>query len=85
MRTPDGSGSALAPSERRRSNARFLGIWFVVVFVFFSIPRSKLGTYILPALPPLAIVEPTASRAFRPSMTRVAVVFSRLLRWRAWH
>jgi 4-amino-4-deoxy-L-arabinose transferase-like glycosyltransferase len=40
---------------RRRSDARFLGIWFVVIFVFFSIPRSKLGTYILPALPPLAI------------------------------
>ena len=56
MRTRDGSGSALAPSERRRSDARLLGIWFVAVFVFFSIPRSKLGTYILPALPPLAIV-----------------------------
>jgi 4-amino-4-deoxy-L-arabinose transferase-like glycosyltransferase len=26
-----------------------------VIFVFFSIPRSKLGTYILPALPPLTI------------------------------
>jgi 4-amino-4-deoxy-L-arabinose transferase-like glycosyltransferase len=39
----------------RRSAARFLAIWFVVIFVFFSIPRSKLGSYILPALPPLAI------------------------------
>ena len=38
------------------SIARFLAVWFVVIFVFFSIPRSKLGTYILPALPPLAIV-----------------------------
>jgi 4-amino-4-deoxy-L-arabinose transferase-like glycosyltransferase len=37
------------------SFARFLAVWFVVIFVFFSIPRSKLGTYILPALPPLAI------------------------------
>jgi 4-amino-4-deoxy-L-arabinose transferase-like glycosyltransferase len=43
-------------SERQRSAATFLGIWFAVIFVFFSIPRSKLGTYILPALPPLAIV-----------------------------
>ncbi|HYL58529.1 MAG TPA: hypothetical protein VEU51_06630, partial [Candidatus Acidoferrales bacterium] len=50
----DGSGSQLAASERR-SEARFLALWFVVIFVFFSIPRSKLGTYILPALPPLAI------------------------------
>src|ERR1700723_369009 len=46
--------SALASS--RRSAASFLAIWFLVIFVFFSIPRSKLGTYILPALPPLAIV-----------------------------
>ncbi len=42
------------PSDES-SDARFLAIWFVVVFVFFSIPRSKLGSYILPALPPLAI------------------------------
>jgi 4-amino-4-deoxy-L-arabinose transferase-like glycosyltransferase len=50
MRANDGSGSG-----RARASASFLGIWFVVVFVFFSIPRSKLGSYILPALPPLAI------------------------------
>jgi 4-amino-4-deoxy-L-arabinose transferase-like glycosyltransferase len=31
-------------------------LWAGVVFVFFSIPRSKLGGYILPALPPLAIL-----------------------------
>jgi 4-amino-4-deoxy-L-arabinose transferase-like glycosyltransferase len=42
--------------SQRRSAATFLAIWFVVIFVFFSIPRSKLGSYILPALPPLAIV-----------------------------
>jgi 4-amino-4-deoxy-L-arabinose transferase-like glycosyltransferase len=61
MRRDDGSGSGGAPSEQSssthqlRSAASFLAIWFVVIFVFFSIPRSKLGTYILPALPPLAI------------------------------
>jgi 4-amino-4-deoxy-L-arabinose transferase-like glycosyltransferase len=32
-------------------------IWFGVIFVFFSIPRSKLGEYILPALPPIAILS----------------------------
>jgi 4-amino-4-deoxy-L-arabinose transferase-like glycosyltransferase len=42
-------------SPVHRSDARFLAIWFAVIFVFFSIPRSKLGTYILPAMPPLAI------------------------------
>ena len=45
-----------APDPSRRSAASFLAIWFIVIFVFFSIPRSKLGSYILPALPPLAIV-----------------------------
>jgi 4-amino-4-deoxy-L-arabinose transferase-like glycosyltransferase len=39
-----------------RSKVRFLIIWFVVIFVFFSIPRAKLGSYILPALPALSIV-----------------------------
>ncbi len=45
-----------APASSRRSAASFLTIWFAVIFVFFSIPRSKLGSYILPALPPLSIV-----------------------------
>lgn len=34
----------------------FLYAWFGVVFLFFSFSGSKLGTYILPALPPLAIL-----------------------------
>src|SRR6202011_5598290 len=44
MRRDDGSQS---PTNQRRSAASFLAIWFIVIFVFFSIPRSKLGTYIL--------------------------------------
>jgi 4-amino-4-deoxy-L-arabinose transferase-like glycosyltransferase len=40
----------------RRSGVRFLLIWFAVVFIFFSIPRAKLGEYVLPAMPPLAIL-----------------------------
>ncbi len=44
-------------SDARESSAlRFLSVWFLFVLIFFSIPRSKLGTYILPAMPPLAIV-----------------------------
>jgi 4-amino-4-deoxy-L-arabinose transferase-like glycosyltransferase len=42
---------------RARSDARLLALWFAIIFVFFSIPRSKLGSYILPAIPPLAIVS----------------------------
>jgi 4-amino-4-deoxy-L-arabinose transferase-like glycosyltransferase len=39
-----------------RSALNFLLIWFALIFLFFSIPRSKLGSYILPGLPPLAIL-----------------------------
>ena len=55
MRTESDFAGSAVPSGQR-SAARFLAIWFIVVFVFFSIPRSKLGSYILPAMPPLAIV-----------------------------
>jgi 4-amino-4-deoxy-L-arabinose transferase-like glycosyltransferase len=43
-------------SASHRSKVRFLTIWFVAIFVFFSIPRAKLGSYILPALPALSIL-----------------------------
>ena len=45
-----------AEAVRLRGAARFLLIWFGVIFIFFSIPRSKLGEYILPGVPPLAII-----------------------------
>jgi 4-amino-4-deoxy-L-arabinose transferase-like glycosyltransferase len=54
MRAGDSPENAPQRSGQPAS-ARFLAIWFAVVFVFFSIPRSKLGSYILPVLPPLAI------------------------------
>ncbi|MFZ1889729.1 MAG: phospholipid carrier-dependent glycosyltransferase [Candidatus Binataceae bacterium] len=39
-----------------RSRSNLIVIWFAVIVIFFSIPRSKLGSYILPALPPLALL-----------------------------
>jgi 4-amino-4-deoxy-L-arabinose transferase-like glycosyltransferase len=39
-----------------RSALRLLVIWFLVIFVFFSIPRAKLGSYILPAIPALSML-----------------------------
>jgi 4-amino-4-deoxy-L-arabinose transferase-like glycosyltransferase len=56
LRARDALPESSSSSSAQYSAASFLAIWFFVVFVFFSIPRSKLGTYILPALPPLAIV-----------------------------
>ncbi len=53
MRAGDGLPDSARDPSGRRAAARFLAIWFIVIFVFFSIPRSKLGSYILPALPPL--------------------------------
>lgn len=44
-------------SPVHRSALRFVLIWFGVVFVFFSAPHSKLGSYVLPAIVPLAILS----------------------------
>jgi 4-amino-4-deoxy-L-arabinose transferase-like glycosyltransferase len=57
-RTPGPSASAAMASPTsapaRRDIDLLMGIWFVVVVTFFSLPRSKLVGYVLPALPPLA-------------------------------
>jgi len=48
---------AIARFRRGERNARiwFLGAWFVVTFVFFSIVSSKHTSYTLPALPAAAL------------------------------
>jgi len=79
---PDGflalySGSTPV-GESRRSEARLLAIWFVLIFVFFSIPRSKLGSYILPAIPPLAIAAGNGLYRLRAMSAESR---SRLLLW----
>jgi 4-amino-4-deoxy-L-arabinose transferase-like glycosyltransferase len=50
------SRSALARGGAARVAALLGLIWSITVIVFFTIPTSKLAGYILPALPPLAIV-----------------------------
>ena len=46
--------------ERRGSEGDeerlFFAVWAATVIVFFSLARNKLGTYILPAFPPLALL-----------------------------
>lgn len=34
----------------------FLLLWPIIIFIFFSIPRSKIMGYILPVFPPLALI-----------------------------
>jgi 4-amino-4-deoxy-L-arabinose transferase-like glycosyltransferase len=38
------------------AGAVFLTAWFLVIFLFFSVASSKLGSYILPALPAVALL-----------------------------
>jgi 4-amino-4-deoxy-L-arabinose transferase len=42
--------------ERRDADTLFCACWTLGVIVFFSLAQGKLGTYILPALPPLALL-----------------------------
>ncbi len=48
--------SAMRGDGAKRAALRFLLVWFLAIFLFFSIPRAKLGSYILPAFPALAIL-----------------------------
>jgi 4-amino-4-deoxy-L-arabinose transferase-like glycosyltransferase len=53
------SESPLEAVRRRRQwrpDMIFLGCWFLFPIVFFSISDSKLAGYILPSLPPLALI-----------------------------
>jgi 4-amino-4-deoxy-L-arabinose transferase-like glycosyltransferase len=52
---PRGLRSALDPRTWTPAT-RFLAIWAVTILVFFSLSISKLATYAVPALPPLAIL-----------------------------
>ncbi len=53
---------ALAP-RTWSAPTRFLVIWAAVIVVFFSLSTSKLLTYVLPAMPPLAILAARAIAA----------------------
>ena len=45
-----------SPASRNFSASRFLLVWCVFVFFFFSISNSKLASYILPMFPALAVL-----------------------------
>lgn len=56
-RNPPGLSKLRLKIASIRPTIAYLSIWFGVIFVFFSIPESKLGEYILPAFPPVAIAS----------------------------
>jgi 4-amino-4-deoxy-L-arabinose transferase-like glycosyltransferase len=58
--------AADSPDLRRQAQAdRFLFIWAVFIFVFFSASGSKLPSYILPIMPALALLIARALRVAR--------------------
>jgi hypothetical protein len=60
-------GSEAPPARRRLSDVDWLmWIWLAVIVAFFSMPRSKLVGYVLPALPPLAYLIAQRVLAGRP-------------------
>lgn len=48
--------AAFYASSEQMESTLFLKIWALMIFVFFSIPHSKTISYILPVLPPLALL-----------------------------
>ena len=55
----------------------FLGTWAAFIFLFFSASRSKLMTYILPMIPPLAVLAACALDEARRRTERIG----ERLRW----
>lgn len=41
---------------RKASKTWFLVLWVIMILIFFSIPSSKISSYILPVFPPLAML-----------------------------
>lgn len=69
---PRGSDDATndaAARHRQPDIDRLMWIWLAVIVVFFSLPRSKLVGYVLPALPPLAYLIAQRVLAGRPLET----------------
>lgn len=50
--------------KEREETRVFLLVWALTVLVFFSLSHNKLGTYVLPAFPPLALLTGDVLRRF---------------------
>jgi 4-amino-4-deoxy-L-arabinose transferase-like glycosyltransferase len=63
--------AAKKPAPNRPGDAfpEFLVLWALIPIVFFSFSQSKLPGYILPSIPPIAIL--TGRLPFPPPQTRV--------------
>ncbi len=57
----------------------FLGLWFLMPFVFFSMSSSKLVTYILPCFPPMAVLAGASLASMSGKEFRRFAVISTLI------
>jgi 4-amino-4-deoxy-L-arabinose transferase-like glycosyltransferase len=60
--------------RRRDDDALFALVWFAVVFVFFSISRSKLPPYLFPAIPAAALLAAAGRDAAGPRARSLWIV-----------
>lgn len=67
--------SSLPVQDDEERKGLFLLLWFAVIFVFFSLSNSKLIPYIVPLLPPLAILMAQRLRRFAEGDARGARAF----------
>jgi 4-amino-4-deoxy-L-arabinose transferase-like glycosyltransferase len=73
-----------APARGTWQPRRFLTLWVVLIFVFFSLSGSKLQSYILPILPALALllahgIVATAPRALLATALTLAAAAAAIL------
>lgn len=59
----------LGSEDPDREKIRFLFFWFLIPFAAFSLFRTKLATYIVPLLPPLALLLGRAWQEWKPEKT----------------
>ncbi|MGQ9921119.1 MAG: phospholipid carrier-dependent glycosyltransferase [Desulfobacca sp.] len=63
-----GASKAAEAASVAAADRRFLLVWFGVIFVFFSLSRAKLFPYLLPGLPPLALLTAQALAGLDPAI-----------------
>src|SRR5262249_50592704 len=76
----EGSGPGLeSPAENRFKPLKFLLIFSAITLIFFSVSESKLAPYILPLLPPLAVLVGAQVRDSARFVRRIALFMGGLL------
>ena len=71
--------AAPAADAAHRSIRLLMGVWTVVVVGFFSLPQSKLVGYVLPAVPPLAVLIAEVTARSGPRLGRACAIIAVLL------